>query len=196
MLDRIKYFFLNNKKWVLIGAAILILAIIAISFIPKKQQEKTPATETKIPGEEIIASPTLQKTELTDEDKVKSTIMVMGRSFAQAYGSYSNQSNYSNLESVLPLSSSEYRIEISETLKNYRASYKPGEKYEGVTTVYVGNTIEALDLGAGAATVLVKTQRKISKDTQANYTLKNQDIRLEMVKEGDNWLVDKATWIE
>jgi hypothetical protein len=187
MLERIKFFLSNNKKIILIGAAVLLIIFFVIFSIPAKKTEK-PAEPAKVPGQ--------KKTELTEEDKAKSAISILGKNFAEIYGSYSNQGNYSNIESVLPLSSSKYRIELAQALNNYRASYQPGAKYEGVTTAAMSNALESLDLKTGVASLLVKTQRKFSKDTQSNYTIKYQDIRLDLVKEGELWLVNNAKWLE
>jgi hypothetical protein len=195
MLERIKFFLSNNKKIILIGAAVLLIIFFVIFSIPAKKTEK-PAEPAKVPGQEIAAAPSVKKTELTEEDKAKSAISILGKNFAEIYGSYSNQGNYSNIESVLPLSSSKYRIELAQALNNYRASYQPGAKYEGVTTAAMSNALESLDLKTGVASLLVKTQRKFSKDTQSNYTIKYQDIRLDLVKEGELWLVNNAKWLE
>ncbi|MFH1193771.1 MAG: hypothetical protein V1661_02145 [bacterium] len=196
MFDSIKSFFSNNKKIILIGAGALLVVVIVIFSLPTKKTEK-PAETTKIPGQEIAAvAPTIKKTELTDADKTTSAISILGKNFAQIYGSYSNQSNYSNIESALPLLSAKYKAEMSQVLSGFRASYQPGAKYEGITTVAMSDTLENLDLKSGVASLIVKTQRKISTGTQANYTIKYQDIRLEMVKEGDAWFVDSAKWIQ
>ena len=88
-----------------------------------------------VAGQELIQSAPAPVQELTEEDKALANISAIAKSFAEIYGSYSNQSNYSNLEAVLPLLTSRYRPEIASALDNYRASYKPGETYEGATTV-------------------------------------------------------------
>lgn len=194
MLEKIKYFFSNNKKIILIAAAVLLIIVIVIFSIPKKKPEKT-VEPAKVPGQEIAAAPSIKKTELTDADKAASAISILGKNFAQIYGSYSNQSNYSNIESALPLASSKYRAELQQTLNNFRASYQPGAKYEGITTVAMSDMLENLDLKSGIASIVVKTQRKISTGTQTNYTIRYQDIRLEIVKEGDAWLVNSAKWL-
>ncbi|MFA5134126.1 MAG: hypothetical protein WC459_04975 [Patescibacteria group bacterium] len=195
MLERLKYFFSNYKKPILIVGSIILLAFFIIFSIPKKKE--TPPPETKLPGEEIVAALSeVKKTELTEEEKEKNKIEIAGKSFAEFYGSYSNQSNYSNLESVLPLLTAGYKAEMSQALEGYRASYVPGEKYEGTTTKAMSLPVfESFDIKSGTATLVVKTQRRISKDTQANYTTKNQDIRLDFVKEGSLWLVDSAKWM-
>lgn len=201
MFERLKYFFQNNKRLLLIIAGILIIILIIIFSIPWGQlfgkKKEAPVPVVTVPGNELVAEvATMQKSELTAEDKAAASVAVVAKNFAEIYGSYSNQSNYSNLEAVLPLLASRYRAEIADALQNFRASYKPSEIYEGTTTVVLSSATESLNDVAGMATVLVKTQRKISQGTQASYTVKYQDIRLDLIKEGGNWLVDNAKWIQ
>lgn len=202
MFDRIKYFFQKYKRLLLLIAGILIIILIIIFSIPwgqlfGKKKEAAPTPAAAVPGKELATqAAAIQKKELTAEDKATASVAVVAKNFTEIYGSYSNQSDYSNLEAVLPLLSSRYRAEIAATLNNLRASYKPGATYEGTTTLVVGSATESLNDVAGTATVLVKTQRKISQGTQASYTVKYQDIRLNLIKEAGNWLVDNAKWLQ
>ncbi len=197
MLDRIKYFLINNKKLLLIVLAIILILIIVFFSIPRAPKKApAPAPQASVPGNELVQNTPAVPAESTPEQKSESSALASASSFAEIYGTYSNQSNYANIENVLPLASSQYRQELSASLASLRASYKPGATYEGTTTVVVNKIAEALNDAAGTAIVLVKTQRKISSGTQANYTVKYQDIRLNLVKEGDGWLVDSAKWIQ
>lgn len=200
MFDRIKYFFINNKKLLLIILAVILILIIAFFTIPwgqlGKKKAPAPAPQALVPGKELVQNAPVVPTEATPEQKSESNILAAASSFAEIYGTYSNQSNYANIENVLPLASSQYRQELSASLSGLRASYKPGAAYEGTTTVVVNKTVEALNDAAGTATVLLQTQRKISQGTQANYTIKYQGLRLDLVKEGDSWLVDNAKWTQ
>lgn len=200
MIDRLKYFFQNNKRLLLVIAGILVIILIVVFSVPWGQlfgkKKEAPAPAAEVPGKELVEAAAVQKKELTVEEKAAANIAVTAKNFVEIYGSYSNQSNYSNLEDVLLLLSSRYRAEISAALNNFRASYKPGETYEGTTTVVVSSATESLDGAAGTAAMLVKTQRKISQGTQASYTVKYQDIRLDLIKEAGNWLVDNAKWMQ
>ncbi len=197
MLDRLKEFLQKYKKLLLILLAVILILIIVFFSIPRGGK-KTPVTAptASIPGNELVQTAPAAPTEATPEQKSESSVLASASSFAEIYGTYSNQSNYANIENVLPLASSQHRQELSATLRGLRASYKPGAAYEGTTTVVINKTMEVLNDAAGTATVLVKTQRKISSGTQASFTVKYQDIRLNLVKEGDSWLVDSAKWIQ
>lgn len=195
MFERIKQFFQRNKKIILIGLGIVLVLFIIIFSIPGKKSQEIISTST-IRGVDIAEQPTIVKGEITKSDKEISSIKTVAKIFVEIYGSYSNQSNYANLEAALPLASISYKNEIQSLLKSKRASYQPGEVYEGVTTVVLNTVTEYLDEDKGMSTLLVKTQKKESQTTQANYKIKYQDIRLSLVKESGIWKVSKAEWIE
>ncbi|PIR66960.1 MAG: hypothetical protein COU51_01090 [Parcubacteria group bacterium CG10_big_fil_rev_8_21_14_0_10_36_14] len=195
MIEKIKQFFQKHKKLILIILALVLILFIVIFSIPRKKQEETVTTST-IRGTDIAEQPTIVKGELTIKDKEISNVSIVARNFVEIYGSYSNQSNYINIESVLPLVSISYKNELQSLLKTNRANYKPGEVYEGVTTVVLNNVTEYLDETKGTATLLVKTQKKESQETQANYKISYQDIRVSLVKESGAWKVSSAKWIE
>ncbi|MCG2694103.1 hypothetical protein L6259_02415 [Candidatus Parcubacteria bacterium] len=173
----------------------MILLIIIFS-IPWKKAEKETAPTSTIRGADIAEQPTIVKGELTARDKETSSVSIVAKNFVEIYSSYSNQSNYANIEAALSLASIAYKNELQNLLKTSRANYKPGEVYEGVTTVVLSNVTENLDETKGIATLLVKTQRKESQETQANYKIKYQDIRVSLVKESGVWKVSNAKWIE
>lgn len=196
MLDRLKEFIGKYKRWILIIAAVLLLGIIIFFSIPRgeKKQEAAVAPQATVTGQEIAESAPVVPMEATLAQKSESNMSAAAKSFVEIYGTYSNQSNYVNIEAVLPLASSRYRAELASTLQNFRASYRPGASYEGTTTVVLSKNMEKFNDAAGTATVLLKTQKQVSAGAQSNYTIKYQDIRVDLVKEGDQWLVDGAKW--
>lgn len=196
MFDRLKYFFINNKRPLLIAAAVLIVAIIALSFFPfgKKSAEKTAAP--KVNGTAVILNGAreVRPAEATTEEKANAAVFVVAKSFAEIYGTYSNQSNFSNLEGATGLITSNYRTEIESFLRQARANFKPEPAYKGVTTLAINTVVESLDEASGAARVTVKTQRQESGGTAT--TVKYQDIKLDLLKEGGRWLVNRAEWVK
>ena len=192
-MNRIKEFLKKYKKQILIILAIILLIIIVIFSIPKKPN-KPAETISPTSTTSLIEQPTIIKGTLTKEEKEGSSASVVAKNFVEIYGSYSNQSNYSNIESTLPLLSSSYKAEMSAFLKKSRASYKLGQTYNGVTSVVINTKVESLDEVRGIATILLKTQKKESVGAQANYIIKYQDIRLNLVKESGKWLVNGAKW--
>jgi len=190
--DKLKEFISKNKRLILIVVAILLILVIVFLSLPPPKQDTS--SEKTIPGSTLIQT-TTTPAEASSTDKAKSSITVVAKNFAEVYGSYSNQSNYANLESAMLLASASYKNTLSNLLKQYRASYQPAAEYQGVTTTAINIVIESFDDKSGKAVVSVKTQRKESTGTQANYTIKYQDIRLSIIKENGNWKIDGASWL-
>jgi hypothetical protein len=196
--EKVKYFLERYKRLILIIAAILLILLIVFLSIPWKK--KAPAvmvpTSTIIGQELVLDVNAVPDIEVTEEDRAKATITTVAKNFAEIYGTYSNQSNFQNVEGALPLLSSAYRAEMSAFLSGARASYKPSAEYKGVTTVALNIMTESIDNAKGQAIVLVKTQKAESSGSQDTYATKYQDMRVTLVKEGGNWLVDDSEWIK
>ena len=119
----------------------------------------------------------------------------MASSFAERFGSFSNQSNYSN---VLDL-----RMFMTEKMKAWAENYVEKNKknsvasdiYFGVTTKAVSSNTETFDEDKGEAIILVKTRRREATGTTNNSSkIYNQDILISFVKEDEAWKVDSAYW--
>ncbi|MBU1180327.1 hypothetical protein KJ885_05265 [Patescibacteria group bacterium] len=192
---RIKEFFQKHKKPILIGLAIILILLIIFFMVPWGQKEEE-AAKSPILGAELAEQPIIVRGSITQKEQEESSASIVAKNFTEIYGSYSNQSNYANIESSLPLLSASFKARMSAFLKTSRATYVPATEYSGVTVVVIGTTIESMNETAGTATILLKTQRKESVGAQANYTVKYQDIRLTLVKEGGVWLVASAKWEE
>lgn len=196
--EKIKEFLEKYKRLILLIAAILLILLIVLLSIPWKK--KAPAvvapTSTTIGQELILDKNAAPNIEVTAEDVAKATAQTVAKNFAEIYGTYSNQSNFQNVEGSLPLLSVAYRAEMSAFLASARASYKPAAEYKGVTTVVLNMITESMDDAKGKAVVLVKTQKAESTGAQDTYTTKYQDMRVMLVKESGNWLVDDSEWVK
>lgn len=137
----------------------------------------------KEPAEEI-------KLELTAEDLKKISF-----SFAERFGSYSNQSNYGNIEDLKTLMNTDMRIWIDSWLKTLRAVDYSGSYY-GVSTKALTGEVMTFSRINGEASILVTTKRRESRETLGNYTEFMQDILINFVKESGEWKTSGAFWQE
>jgi len=127
------------------------------------------------------------------EDDLKKMALL----FVDRFGSYSNQSNFSNIED-LKIFMSERMINWAEAFIAERRNKQQSEKaiiYYSVTTKSVIAETKKIDEAAGMADILVKTRRRESM-MSANNSSKtfNQDILLSFKREGGVWKVDAAYW--
>jgi len=114
-------------------------------------------------------------------------------SFAERFGSFSNQSNYGNFTDL--------NIMMTDNMKTWSEKYVNDLKSKATSTAYYGITSKALtytvknfDDNAGKAEILVGTQRQESTEAINGGTPYIQNLDLNLVKVNGDWLFDKAYW--
>ncbi len=113
----------------------------------------------------------------------------MAELFAERYGSYSNQGDYRNLRDLLPVMSAGYRSRTEAFLAT--AQTAPGQPYEGVTSVKVSTDVRSMT--DDEAVIAVTLQQERSTGTAAP-AIAYRTLRMELLRSGENWLVDAAVW--
>ncbi|MDD4477228.1 MAG: hypothetical protein PHY40_03695 [Patescibacteria group bacterium] len=135
------------------------------------------------------ASFSFENRELNEED-----LKIMAAAFAERFGSFSNQSNYSNINDL--------KIFMTQNMQSWADQYiakSQGEFstiYHGYTTKSVATEATSFDASSGKSEILVKTQRRESSGTMENSSVFYQDILITFKKERNAWKVDSAVWQE
>lgn len=111
------------------------------------------------------------------------------RSFAERYGSFSNQSGFANLKELLPFMTEELRKESEKLVARATTANAP---YAGTTTKALA--IKEQQVGDSAATFLISTQRRESTAQNPNTKVYYQDLELSLLKIGEEWKVNRAVW--
>lgn len=146
-----------------------------------------PATTTINKAPEKVVKPRettpASEVELTEEGARQTA-----SSFAQMYGSYSNQDDLSRLNDLKFYVTSEYLTVIANQLKNINDGY---HEYVGYVTRAI--TTRSLIMEKSRSVVMVSTKRSERKNdgTERSYS---QDIKVEMLKSGRGWLINNAVW--
>ncbi len=128
---------------------------------------------------------------VVDAEGIVTTPDTTARIFAERYGSFSNESYFQNLRDLLPLMSQPMQLRT----EGYIDSNTIGDEvlsYYGVSTRVL--SVSVTEQG-DTAEVLVKTQREETVGGPYNTNVKYQDLELIMVKIGDDWVIDSATWL-
>lgn len=200
-----------NRKYlgiIIIAAGLLLLAgIVYIIFFhkfappaaetPPISEEKATAAPAKpqptatVPPTPVVSiEPTAPaKKEMTTEDLGRLAAL-----FAERFGSFSNHSNYGNIDDL--------RIFMSDKMKVWADNYiteaiaRGGETniYYGITTKAIIETVKQFDETGGRAEVLVKTRRREAAGATSNASYFEQDILISFVKERGAWKVNSAYW--
>lgn len=126
----------------------------------------------------------------TKGEVAQAGIEAFARSFVERYGSFSNQSNYENLEDLYPFMTARLRREAEATVSAARAKSSGAlPEYFGVTTRVMA--VKKNSVSGDRAELLIATQRQ---NSGTNSALIYQDIALTLVKTEGQWKVDGATW--
>lgn len=129
-----------------------------------------------------------------DRSVKKDDLQRLAGLFAERFGSYSNQSNFSNI--------SDLKIFMSQKMavwaENYVAEQKKSDSkdiYYGITTKSVSQEVKNFDEDSGTASILVSTRRREANGTTNNISnIFNQNILINFIKENGIWKVDSASW--
>lgn len=113
--------------------------------------------------------------------------------FIERFGSYSNQSNFSNI--------SDLKIFMTDNMKKWADNFivnnnvdRDVSVYYGITTRSISQRIENFDESSGEATVFVKTLRRESGGSLTEDNSFYQEAVIRFLFEKGTWKVDKATW--
>lgn len=204
----------NNKKKV--GIIIFLLALIFLGVWIYIFYFRNPKTPSLIPAGKTATSTTLDesgKDILFEEAKKEATPKVFtfdvkkedvrewsaedlrkfAASFAERFGSFSNQANYENVTLAKNFMSQAF----SKWADDYVAE-KTKEKYSGsyygMTTTALVSEVKQYDKDAGQAQVMVKTTRRENNDSAGTSKDFNQDILISLIKENGEWKIDNAEW--
>ncbi len=206
-----------DKKILAIGmGALLLLILVAVwYYISSFSQQQTPAP-TLTPNDQAIQAPadsgpkTIENTlvddgaapvpgaeEVTQRPVAQIDLERMAKSFAERFGSFSNQSNYANIRDLKLFMSDKMEKWADAYVEKNKKSDAANQVYYGLTTKSVSAKAEKFDEAAGQASVVVDTRRREAIGTTNNSSrLYNQSIRVSFVKENGAWKVDSAFWIE
>lgn len=170
---------------IVLSAAVLIVVVIFIVRLARSGDKgeavvkPTTAGVAGTPADGVIVPP---------KDFDKQAVESLARLFVERIGSYSNQSNFQNLDDVAGLMTSRARSWADGLKKTQDTS----GGYRGTTTKAL--TAETTDWKPReTARVRIATQRQEERDS-ATPRLYYQDAEVRLVFGGDSWLVDEMVW--
>lgn len=210
---------MNNKKF--FGVLIIILGLIIIAGIVyflffasfdigslfrgketvEEVVEETPVIDTTIKSKKVAEiTPVIEEnrqmnTEIKQLSMSKEVLAQIATSFAERFGSYSNQSNYNNINDLKMFMSQKMSNWADSYIKDQKLKAEANDIYYGITTKAVSQEIKSFDDDIGRAVISIKTRRREALGTTNNVSKTyNQDILVTFVKEKEAWKVDSAYW--
>ncbi len=149
-----------------------------------------------VPGSLPSASAGLpsQAESIVKEPDLEASLKAIAATFAERFGSYSNQGNFSNLDDLRDLMT----VKMKAWVENFKLTQKTeaGDNvvYSGLTTKALSVKIVSFEESLGRAEVMVSTQKQESIGNTINPRVFYQDLKLQLVKTNEGWKVDSAEW--
>lgn len=173
-----------------IAIAILIGLFVFLYFLLQKPKApEVTIDETPVVDSKPDVSP-VETAEIPAQQTVSAN--TVARNFVERFGSFSSDTNYINIDDVMSLATDALQGRLQDLADEAREN--TSESYYGISTKAIIFTVEVET--DTTMTMRVTTQRQESIDSPANTSVRNQDIRLDMVFDGDTWLVDAFTWVD
>jgi hypothetical protein len=194
----------------IILAIILIFAILYFLFINGYLSRKSKVSVAPNPSPDIAANPnpavnnspastTADFAQLKKEKSVftQDDIARMAASFAERFGSFSNQSNFSNVNDLKIFMTDKMQAWADNYVKDQAKKVGDSQIYFGITTKAATEEVKEYNPEAGKGSVLVTTRRREARVSKENSSaVYTQEITVNFLKQDGAWKVDSAFWKE
>ncbi len=202
---------MNNKTGVLVifilGFFIIAATVYYVFFFSEadkspKEVDTNNSSEI-VDGTKIIKNPKQELTEIIrptvtkkiDTPLGQANLERMARSFAERFGSFSNQSNFSNISDLKMVMSGNMQVWANSYIEKNTKNNVANEVYYGLTTKALSTEVKSFNNQGGEAVIIVDTRRREAMGATNNASnLFNQKILITFVKENQAWRVDSAYW--
>lgn len=193
---------------IMIVALIIIIAIIYFVFLRKpaatvpggNQPESNSAVSLPQSGQAGTTTPGDKKPDAVYNIAAETPRKINGddlgqisMSFAERFGSFSNQSNYGNFTDLSIMMTDSMKNWAEKNVENLRAK-ATSSAYYGIKTTALTYEVKSFDNNAGTAEITVTTQRQESGENAGGAASYIQGIDLSLAKVNGEWLFDKAYW--
>ena len=185
----------RRNKILIVVVIILIVAVLllllSLRFLKKPGEITTSMGTPILPKVQNLTPREAAAPVVTTVDATRQTLEALARTFAERFGSFSNQSNYVNLSDLNSMETASVQKWTATYVNKLRTDNPPSGPYYGMTTRAINVTVKILDADNAEATV--GTQREEIKQA-ALPVITYQDLRLIFKKVNQRWLVDFVKW--
>lgn len=205
----------TNRKTIgfslIIIGLILIFLIIYFGFIKKApttietpltavpaesgaQLPATPETGTTTPSDKPRNPQTYDITKEDEHQTDAEDLAKIAMAFAERLGSFSSQSDYGNFTDLKIFMTESFQVWADKYVNEQRATAKSEGDYYGITTKALTAVVKGFDANAGTARIIVATERRESNTEINGGEAFRQNIDIDFIRLGEEWLVDAAYW--
>ena len=156
--------------------------------------------DEQIDIEPVVVDPIKKKisfninSESEQAQNIEGDLMRKSASFAERFGSYSNQSSFSNISDLRLFMTAAMKSWADSFIEENNAKSRDTSIYYGITTKALSQEILSLDEEGGFAKVKVLTLRRESPQNESPDASFYQDIEISFKVENKVWKIDSAFW--
>ncbi|MDA3802376.1 MAG: hypothetical protein PF488_00555 [Patescibacteria group bacterium] len=202
----------NARKNIGVGIIVLGLLIIAliVYFIIIKPQEEPGfeidennqlVQENETVNQEGTTTPNniprnYQEYDVSREEEHAFNSLDLGKlanSFAERFGSYTNQSQYENFTDLKMFMTSSFSSWVDDYVEELKDESPDNKYFYGITTTAITHEIVEFDEQKGEGIIVINTERKETTINGDNEAFR-QELELHFEKVNNEWLVDAAYW--
>jgi hypothetical protein len=182
-----------------LGIIILILIIYFLFFFkfnkPAQETPKTATTTQEQPAKTVVEPPKILETKpVTKDDLNQEGVTRLAASFAERFGSYSNHSNFQNMDDLKLFMTDKMKAWSEDYVKTQTIKQAGKTEYYGITTNAITKKMLEYDDAKGTAKVLIQAQRRETIGQAGEPSSFGQAIEVTLLKQGGTWKVDQAYW--
>ncbi len=203
---------LQTRKIIFLVLSVIVLAVVLWLVVWKPliapQREKDLDTilnelaqkgkpETANPNQEsAVATPQAEVKyslkELSQEEKLKQEIKNFVSYFVERFGTYSNQTDLSNLTELKDMSTASFAKFLDTYINDIKTKYPYRQGYYGITTKVVVVDFEDFNPADTRFRAVVETRRKEVRGDESREF--NQKAEVEVIQDGEGYKINRVFW--
>jgi hypothetical protein len=153
-----------------------------------------PSTGTTTPGDRPTGHQTYNLAQEAPHVTSATDLEKIGMSFAESFGSYSNQSEYSNFTGLKIFMTDNMKAWVDTYIVDLKKSSAASTGYSGWETRALTANASGFDDQAGTALIIVTVERSTSTEQIGGGVPQIAKLDLTFKKVNNDWLVDRAYW--
>lgn len=185
----------RNKIIIVVAVVLAVLAIVLLVLSLGKKEAPTNQNQGLTNQAGRAALPNLNTNvnlpATPQSAKEQSSLLAQAITFAEKYGSFSNQAGFENLNDLKVMMTQNFVSQTEKYIADSLAKVSD-TTYHGFTTKAISTQIKSQD--TTLAQVMVMTQRSEFLGTNPEPRVFYQNILLNFVNSGGAWKVDDARW--
>lgn len=185
--------YMSRFKKIIIFALIALIVVFVVWLITRNQPKAPGSNQMAVPVDSLdnqaVVPTGVPVAQAVDPF---ASIEAIARSFAERFGSFSNQSNFENITDLRPFMTDKMRDWAENYIAQIQAKRIDMVSYTGTTTRALSSKIIAQN--KNSATVSVMTTRRESTTSPSSDKIYQQNLELRLVRENGIWKVDQAEW--